>query len=48
MVIFFDKRPTTLAEIEMLDWERPANIPESMPLFGPTTPTNSTEPKSRP
>lgn len=37
VVLFFDRRPTTLGEIEMLDWERTAGMPESGPLFGPTT-----------
>jgi len=48
IVVFFDTRPTTLAEIEMLDWERPANMPESVPLFGRPVSTDSTESERKP
>jgi LssY C-terminus len=34
IVMFFQGRPTTLGDIEMLDWERPAGTPQSGPLFG--------------
>src|SRR5262249_29119305 len=33
-VLFFEHRPTTLGDIEMLDWERPPGAPESGKLFG--------------
>ena len=32
-VLFFEHRPTTLGDIEMLDWERPPGVPEGR-LFG--------------
>jgi hypothetical protein len=41
VVLFFDRRPTTLAEIEMLDWERLPSMPQSGPLFGRPDPTES-------
>ena len=34
VVMFLDPRPTTLGEIEMLDWERPATVPQSVALPG--------------
>jgi hypothetical protein len=34
IVMFFRGRPTTLGDIEMLDWERPEGAPQSGPLFG--------------
>jgi len=40
-VMFFGERPTTLGEIEMLDWDRPPSLPQSGRLFGPATTTNS-------
>ena len=33
-VLLFRKRPTTLGDIELLDWERPARAPQSGRLFG--------------
>jgi hypothetical protein len=42
LVMFFESRPTTLADIEMLDWEKSGKMPESMPLFGRAVPTGST------
>jgi hypothetical protein len=36
-------QPTTLGEIEMLEWERPATMPRTGPLFGRRTPTESGE-----
>ncbi len=34
VVLFFDRRPTTLADIGMLDWDRPPSVPQSGQLFG--------------
>jgi hypothetical protein len=48
MVMFFGARPTTLANIEMLDWERPRNMPKLLPLFGRPAPTNATLPTLEP
>jgi LssY C-terminus len=47
-VMFFGERPTTLGEIEMLDWERPPGVPQSGRLFGWATPTNSVEAITKP
>lgn len=41
-IMFFDRRPTALAEIEMLDWERTPSMPQSGPLFGQDTKSNQT------
>jgi hypothetical protein len=41
MVMFFQKRPTTLGDIEMLDWDRPPILPQTGRLFGRETPINS-------
>jgi hypothetical protein len=40
-VMFFDKRPTSLGDIELLNWDRPPNAPQTGTLFGPGTTTNS-------
>ncbi len=40
-VMFFAQRPTTLGEIEMLGWERPAGAPQSGKLFGRDNPTDA-------
>jgi len=42
-VMFFGKRPTTLGDIEMLDWERTPRMPPTGPLFGPGAKTNATQ-----
>ena len=43
-VLLFGKRPSTLGEIELLDWERPARAPQSGRLFGPGSTANSEKP----
>jgi len=43
LIMFFDKRPTTLANIEMLDWERTPRMPPTGPLFGPGAKKNATQ-----
>ena len=44
LVMFFEKRPTALGDIQMLDWERPAHFPQSGPLFGRATTTKAAMP----
>ncbi|MEJ2084110.1 MAG: LssY C-terminal domain-containing protein [Acidobacteriota bacterium] len=48
IVLFFDRRPTTLADIEMLDWERTAAMPQSESLFRHKTPKGSPEEEADP
>jgi len=43
LIMFFDKRPTTLRDIEMLDWERTPRMPKTGPLFGSGTKTNAAQ-----
>lgn len=48
MAMFFRKRPTTLGDIEMLDWDRPPGLPQSGRLFGRGSSTNSAETAMKP
>jgi len=43
LIMFFDKRPTTLGDIEMLDWERTSRMPQTGPLFGSGAKTNAVQ-----
>lgn len=44
MVMFFRERPTTLGDIEMLEWDRPPRVPQTGRLFGRGSTTNSEKP----
>jgi hypothetical protein len=48
VVMFFGERPTTLGDIEMLDWERPLGLPQSGRLFGRGTTANSVNIMTKP
>jgi len=48
LIMFFDKRPTTLGEIEMLDWERISGMPPTGPLFGSGAKTNAMQTNTTP
>jgi hypothetical protein len=47
-VLFFEHRPTTLGDIEMLDWERPPGVPESGKLFGQSGAGEPARPETKP
>lgn len=47
VVLFFENRPTTLGDIELLDWERPPGMPAGA-LFGRGSATNPSEAEAKP